>query len=447
MKKKVKIIIVILVLIILIGISIYFIKNKYDKEEFQNTMNDNSNSKTCIVLNSSDVITLECEDNVIYKINLENKYEVGNILKITYEDEFLIDNFLKTEKLKSYNYLADDGIFKEYYDKALKKLKSMTIDEKIGQILLARTSDINQVKDLTTYKFGGYLLFKRDFTDKTKEEVIDMIKKYQDSSKIPMLIAADEEGGIVSRISSNRNLVDTPFKSPRALYLEGGLDRIKEDTIYKNEILASLGINLNLAPVVDVSTDESDYMYKRSIGLDADLTSEFAKVVIEASKDSNVSYCLKHFPGYGNNSDTHIGLSYDTRSLESIKEIDLKPFIAGIDVGAEAVLVSHNIVSSIDNENPASISESVHNLLRSDLSFTGIVITDDLSMKAIDDYYKNEAVINAINSGNDLLIVSDYKNTVKEIKEGLEYNKLSENILNKRVLRILAWKYYKGLIK
>ena len=404
--------------------------------------NEFSNYKVCIIVTSDKI---ECDD-VIYDFNTKGKYEISNILQFEYEGEFDINNYKDIKILKDYNYLQD-GIFKEYYSKSLEKLKTMTLDSKIGQVLLARVSDINQIKDLKTYQFGGYLLFKRDFQNKTKEEVINMIKDYQDNSKIPLLIAADEEGGIVSRISSNDNLVSTPFKSPRVLYKEGGLDKIKEDAILKNKILSELGINLNLAPVVDIAMNENDYMYKRSLGCDANTTAEFAKLIIQESKNSSVSYCLKHFPGYGNNSDTHIGLSYDTRSLESIKENDLIPFKVGIENNAEAILVSHNIVSSIDENNPSSLSDNIHNLLRKELSFSGVVVTDDLSMDAIDKYYKEGSVVKAITSGNDLLIVTDYKTSFKDLKKAIDNKNISENILNKRVLRILAWKYYKGLIK
>ena len=444
----------IILIIIIIGISIFLIFRNKDVI-FDNNQRIEEKSdyfkKICIVLKIKDDCQIECQDNVIYNVKLDNNYMVGDIIQIDYIDQFNQNNFKSLKKINIKDdiniLLESEGIFSKYYKDAVKVLSKMSLDEKIGQLLLARASDVNQIKDLKTYKFSGYLLFKRDFNNKTKKEVIDMIKSYQDNSKIPLLIAVDEEGGIVSRISSNKNLVSEPFKSPRVLYQEGGLDKIREDTIEKNKILSSLGINLNLAPVVDVSTNEADYMYKRSLGENTEITSLFSSLVIKTSKESSVSYCLKHFPGYGNNSDTHVGLSYDTRSLESIKNIDLPPFKSGIDVGAEAVLVSHNIVSSIDKDNPASISSNVHNLLRRDLEFTGVVITDDLSMSAIEDYYKEGAVVESILSGNDLLIVTDYKNSIKEIKDAIDSKKLSEAVLNKRVLRILAWKYYKGLIK
>ena len=184
-------------------------------------------------------------------------------------------------------------------------------------------------------------------------------------------------------------------------------------------------------------------MYKRAIELDAVKTPTYAKTVIEASKSNSVSYTLKHFPGYGNNLDTHVGESVDKRTLEEIMQNDILPFKSGIEAGAEAVLVSHNIVTSIDKNNPASLSKSVHNLLRSDLKFTGIIITDDLSMSAIND---DKAVLKPIEAGNDLLIVTDYSKAFNDIKKSLTNGELKEEILDKLVFRVLAWKYYKGLL-
>ena len=256
----------------------------------------------------------------------------------------------------------DDGIFSDYYVMAYNKLKTLSLDEKIGQLLLVRYPDNNQIEDLKKYKFSGFVFYEKDFKDKTKNEVINMINNLEKNSSIPLLTSVDEEGGKIIRISSNSNLVDTPFKSPSDLYNNGGFTKIKEDTKYKSEILHSLGLNVNLAPVVDVSTDSNDYIYERTLKQETDKVSEYAKTVIETSKGTNVSYVLKHFPGYGNNSDTHISSSTSSKSYEDILKYDIPPFKSGIDAGAEAILVSHNIVSSIDSSSPASLSINAHKL-------------------------------------------------------------------------------------
>ena len=205
-----------------------------------------------------------------------------------------------------------------------------------------------------------------------------------------------------------------------------------------------MGLNLNLAPVVDVTTNQSAYMYERSFGKDTALTSNYAKTVIEASKKTGVSYTLKHFPGYGNNADTHQSSTTDNRSLDDIFNNDIPPFESGIRAGAEAVLVSHNIVASIDANKPASLSSSVHNILRNRLDFTGIIITDDLDMGATNSV--DQKYVEAILSGNDLLIVTDYEEAIKEVKKALQDGDISEELIDKLAFRILAWKYYKGLL-
>lgn len=309
-------------------------------------------------------------------------------------------------------------IFAGVLDRARKKCDKLSLEEKIGQIFLVRYPEDKQTEILKEFKLGGYLLFERDFKGRSREEIKREIEELQEVSDIPILTAVDEEGGKVVRISSNNKLADSKFKSPRELYLEGGFDRIKEDTLAKAEFLQDLGINLNLAPVVDVSTNEKDYMYKRTIGEDTEITSEFARVVISASKTFNVSFALKHFPGYGSNLDTHTGGSTDNKSYEEILNRDLPPFKAGIEAGAEAVLVSHNIVNAIDSNSPASLSTKVHEILRRELGFSGIIITDDLYMGAVSK--EEDAVVKAVLSGNDLIIVTDYEKSINEVKIALE---------------------------
>ena len=245
-------------------------------------------------------------------------------------------------------------------------------------------------------------------------------------------------------VSSNPNLASSKFLSPRDLYLNGGFDKIKEDTVNKSLLLSELGLNLNLAPVVDVSTNSSDYMYKRTLGENTELTSTYAKTVIKASKGLGVSYTLKHFPGYGNNKDTHNGVVNDNRSYDEIVKNDLPPFEAGINEGAEAVLISHNTVTNIDSSNPASLSVDIHNLLRNKLGFTGIIITDDLAMGAISSI--NNATVKAILAGNDLIITTDYEESFNDIKDAINNDTIDEGLIDKLAFRVLAWKYYKGLI-
>ena len=419
------------------------------------TTKKTSSMKATVLEVSSDYITVSDKDNVIYTFlgNGNDSFDVGESISIKYNGKLNKYKEKQTAKVVSVDTYTDEkgvpsawndgGIFSGFYEMAYNKLKTMSDDEKIGQIFLVRVPEKNKISDLEKYKFGGYLLFERDFKDKTKDEVIKMIDEFQNASKIPLLIATDEEGGKVSRISSNTNLVDTPFKSPSELYKEGGMELIKQDTINKTETLEDLGINVNLAPVVDVATNPDSYMYERTIKEDTEITSEYAKTVIDASKSSKVSYTLKHFPGYGDNADTHEGSSTDNRTYSALFETDIPPFRAGIKAGAEAVLVSHNTVPALDKDNPASLSVTTHNVLRNDLSFTGIIITDDLEMKAVNE---EGVIVKAIKAGNDLLIVTDYESAISEVKNNLENGNLNETLIDKMAFRVLAWKYYKGLM-
>lgn len=423
--------------------------------EAKTTTKKTSSMKATVLEVSSDYITVSDKDNVIYTFlgNGDDSFEVGESINIKYDGKLNKNKEKQTAKVVSVTTYTDDnnipeawndkGIFNDFYEMAYTKMKTLSLDEKIGQIFLVRVPEKNKISDLEKYKFGGYLLFQRDFDNKTKKEVTDMVDSFQNASKIPLIVATDEEGGKVSRISNNTNLVQTPFKSPSELYKEGGLEAIKKDTINKSEVLEDLGINVNLAPVVDVATDPDSYMYERTIKEDTKTTSDYAKTVIEASKGSKVSYTLKHFPGYGDNADTHKTSATDNRTYSKIMEDDIPPFRAGIKAGAEAVLVSHTIVPAMDKDNPSSLSASTHNVLRNELGFTGIVITDDLAMGAVN---VDNAVTKAIKAGNDLLIVTDYEGSIKEVKDAIEDGTLSEEIVDKMAFRVLAWKYYKGLM-
>ena len=334
----------------------------------------------------------------------------------------------------------------EKTDKITEMLDNMSVEEKVGQMFMVRVPKENADKRVSEYHLGGYIMFGRDFDNKTKEEVINNIASWQEASDIPMLIGVDEEGGTVNRISTNTEFRSEPFKSSQELYKEGGFDLIYEDTINKANFLKELGINVNFAPVVDVSTNPDDYIYKRSFGKNANLTSEYASTVVTAMKEANIASVLKHFPGYGNNTDTHTGISIDNRSLESFKENDFLPFEAGIKAGANIILVSHNIVTSMDSNNPASLSTRVHEILRNDLGFAGVIITDDLYMDAISKNYDSSVAVLAILAGNDLICTTDFESQIPEVIAAVEDGTISIDRINESVRRILELKLELNLI-
>ena len=368
--------------------------------------------------------------------------------------ENTIDNINEQENIEK-------EIFSEHYGKAMGKLETLSQEEKIAQLFVIGMSNNSDLEELKNYQFGGYLFFKDFFFFFSEEQVKQTIDNFQKNADIPLLIAIDEEGGRVVRASSNSKLAKEPFKSPSELYKNGGLEAIKQDTIKKSMFLERLGINLNFAPVVDIATNSEDYMFKRALQEGKELTAEYAKTVISASKGYKVSYTLKHFPGYGSNKDTHTGSSQDERTYEEIYNNDLEPFRAGIEVGAEVVMVSHNLVTSIDENNPASISKEVHNLLREELKFSGIIITDDINMGAIkNEYTVSDSIVKAIQAGNDMIIITidrnskdkitntkiDYKTVIESVKNALEKGEITDNDIDTALHRILAWKYYKGLM-
>ena len=419
-----------------------------------------TNKLTATVLSvGDDNLTVQDSENIIYTFHTKDfKYNTGDhiIIEYTgllnrnteYQNVTINDYSLNKVSIDDYDTSTNDwdsnGMFKKYYTLANNKLNTLTLDEKIGQLFLVRYPEANQVSLLKNYNFAGYIFYEKNFTDKTKSQVVNMMSELQNAAKIPILTAVDEEGGSVVRVSSNPNLVNSKFLSPSELYNEGGFDVIKQDTIRKSSVLDSLGINLNLAPVIDVSTDPNSYIYERTLKENTSLTSTYAKTVIDASKNGKVSFTLKHFPGYGNNGNTHIGSSTDTRSYDDIKDNDLPPFKVGIDAGADSILVSHNIVTAIDDVNPASLSKSVHNLLRNELGFTGIIISDDLAMGALDSI--DNSTVKAVLAGNDLIIVTDFQSSIEEVKDAVRNGTISEDLINKLAGRILAWKYYKGLM-
>ena len=142
--------------------------------------------------------------------------------------------------------------------RAQELLDGMTLEEKVGQMFIARCPETDAAQLAADYHLGGYILFGRDFKDKTAEQVTADIQSCQDAAEIPLLIAVDEEGGTVNRVSSNPNLRSSPFRSPQSLYSEGGLELVRSDAQEKCRLLESLGININFAPVCDVSQDPAE---------------------------------------------------------------------------------------------------------------------------------------------------------------------------------------------
>lgn len=322
-----------------------------------------------------------------------------------------------------------------------KRLDMMSLEEKVGQLFMARVPETNQVEDIQKYHLGGYLLFGRDMENETADSLKNKIASYQSASKIPLLIGSDEEGGTVTRVSQNAALVPQPFQSPQQLFAAGGMTAISEDAKTKAAILKSYGIHLGLFPDADVATDPAAFIYPRTIGQDAAGTAAYVEAVVEALKGTGVGSTLKHFPGYGNNRDSHVEIVTDPRPLAELEKSDLLPFEAGIKAGADSILVSHNIIQAIDGTKPASISRPVHDLLREKLGFSGVIMTDDMDMAGLADFIpQDQAGLAALQAGNDLILSSSYSQQIPYVIEAIQRGEYSEEQLDRSVLRVLAWK-------
>lgn len=333
------------------------------------------------------------------------------------------------------------------------KIAAMTIEEKVGQLFFVRCPESGAAEDIAAYHLGGVLLFGRDFKDAngdwlTAEQFCANIESYQAAADIPLFIGSDEEGGTVTRASRNPNLFSQKLASPQALYAAGGMEGLLSATLDYNETLrADLGINVNFAPVADVSTDPNDFIYDRAFGQDAAATADYVARVVGTMQDAGIASVLKHFPGYGSNVDTHTGIAIDERSCESFERSDLLPFVAGIEAGAPFVLVSHNIIKCMDETYPASLSQKVHGLLRGELGFDGVVVTDDLAMDAVKAYADNGSVaVLALQAGNDMIVTTDYWTQIPQVLEAVQTGEISESEINDHVFRVLRAKMALGIL-
>lgn len=326
-------------------------------------------------------------------------------------------------------------------------LAEMTLEEKVGQMFLARYPDVDSVYYASDYELGGYIWFAKDFESKDPALVNNEIAAIQDEMPIDLFMAVDEEGGDVVRISSFPQFRSAPFTTPRAAFDESGWDGVKAFALEQTTLLKQLGFNLNLAPIVDVASGPEDFIYHRAFSTDVAEVSQFAEVFVSAYNDANVGTVLKHFPGYGSNVDTHTGVAYDDRSLESLKERDLVPFQVGIDNGSEAVLVAHNVMEAIDPDWPATLSPSVIAILREDMGFEGIIMTDDLVMDGLQAFATpEEAAVLAVLAGNDVLISSDFMLQIPAVLSAVEDGRISEEMIDAAVLRILKTKIEMGIL-
>ena len=326
-------------------------------------------------------------------------------------------------------------------------LHRLSLEQKVGQMFLARCPESGAAEAVAQYGLGGLLLFGRDFAGETPGTMRTKIQGYQAAAALPLLIAVDEEGGTVTRVSSYAAFRSSPFASPRELYSQGGMDAVLSAEAEKAQLLAGLGINGNMAPVCDIATEPGAFMYKRSLGQSPEITGQFVSGAVRTMQEQGVAAVMKHFPGYGNNADTHVGIARDSRSLSELESRDTQPFYDGIAAGGGAILVSHNIVEALDAQNPASLSPAMHRYLRLAMGFDGVIMTDDLSMDAIAKQYGvGEAAVLAVLAGNDLLCSTEYRTQYSAVLDACRSGRIPEETVNQAVYHVLTWKQSMGIL-
>lgn len=327
-----------------------------------------------------------------------------------------------------------------------KLLKRMTLEEKVGQCFLARMRKDRAKSDIAKWHLGGLVLFGQDFDNETPDSMRDFLASLQQLSKIDLLLAVDEEGGTVNRVSSHEAFRAEPFQSPRSLFESGGLNLALSVEWEKGYLLHDLGLNVNLAPVCDITVKPGSFMYARSLGADPVTTGKYVAGTLERLDENGVGGVMKHFPGYGENGDTHVSSVRDGRSLQELEGGAMTPFAAGIETGLGAIMVSHNRIAALDEALPASLSPFVIGYLRENMGYDRVVITDDLSMGALDGFTPEHSATLAVKAGADLLCSTDFETQIPAIIEAVKKGEIQEETVDASVRRILTWKQQLGLL-
>lgn len=341
--------------------------------------------------------------------------------------------------------------------------KDMSLEAKIGQLFMVSLYTLDQgdtknqqkitsemKKTIKQYPVGGIVLFSKNMTD--ADQTKELIDHLQDASDIPLFVSVDEEGGSVARVSSNKEMGVTHYPTAKEIGKTYDEDQIEEMGKTQSSQLKKLGFNMNLAPVADVLTNESNTeVGDRSFGSDAGDVSDIISTLVKSMQKQQISAVLKHFPGSGDTwGNTHMGSAEAEQTIQTLRKIDFKPFEAGIDADADAVMVSHLMLSNVtDEKEPSTLSKRVvTDILRNELDFNGVVMTDAMNMKAItDNYSAGEAAVKALQAGVDVILMPEnlseaYQAVLKAVDDG----DIKESRIDKSVERIIYTKLKRGVI-
>ena len=334
-------------------------------------------------------------------------------------------------------------------------VQNMTLDQKLGQMMIVQFVGPTYSLDISTmisqYHVGAVLLFTANNNISDKVQLKGLIKQMQSNSAVPMIVAIDQEGGTVDRLQA----LDGPRSSAATIGATNDPAKAEEAGIQDAQDLASYGFNLNLAPVVDVTNVYNPQLYDRTYGNNAALVTNMAQAYLQGLQQSGkVLGTLKHFPGLGDvGVDPHSGVPNLYRSKSNLETIDWAPYRTLIQQGnVHAIMVTHEIVHAIDSSVPSSLSyKVVTGILRDELGFQGVIMTDSLTMESITAYYtEDQAAAVAVEAGSDLLMgaatPADVASMIQGIKQAIDAGSISQQRIDDSVRRILMLKYQMGLL-
>lgn len=391
-------------------------------------------------------VSLRDDNNRVYAVDLsdveisDDQFQFGSQISLQYtgilESEVPIDIVKASVQVPQ---IINGTIESDKLNKIISEVSKLSLEQKVAQMFFVVCPDSGAVSLLERYQVGGYFLENKDFKNKSRNTVTANIKAYQAAVKIPLLIMVNEEGGKETSVSNN--LRSNRFRLAQNVFKSGGMDSIIADTTEKTEFLQAFGINVNMNPVADLPDSSEDFIYERSFGTDVDETSNYVKSVVKVMKGLKMGSVLKHFPGYGNAPDTNDLIYHDTRDYDVIMDEDIKPFKAGVETGANCILVGHNIVDVIDNQNPGSLSSNMISLVRKELEYNGVIMSDNISKATSAAFGSAEEVaIKSVQAGNDMIITDNPQEHIEAIINAAKSNQIDLNDLDKSVMRILAWK-------
>lgn len=340
---------------------------------------------------------------------------------------------------------AQEGVQQQSGALAAELLQGMSVREKVGQLFMPTVQNAEDGRRIAKkYRVGGFIYFPGNLTG--PKEAAKLSNALQAASRVPLLIGVDEETGLVSRAK-----FATDFPGAMALAATGDTALAQAAAAATGEELRAVGVNLNFAPVADVNVNpDNPVIGVRSFGSDPELAGRMVAASIEGYRAAGVAAVAKHFPGHGDtNVDSHTGLPVIKNSLEEWRKVHAPPFQAAVAAGADAIMSGHLVVPALDpSRRPATMSEKVlTDLLRGQLGFQGVIVTDSLSMAgARVPGGPPEAAVRALLAGADLLLMPpDLPAAHAKVLKAVESGRIPQERLDDAVTRILRLKESRGL--